>query len=94
MADFDARMAALRERFVAQTAREARAMAEHVQAQRWDAVRDLCHGLAGRAGMFGFAALGEVAREVEEAVDAGRSPVRLRTLIDRLLAEVPRIEAP
>jgi HPt (histidine-containing phosphotransfer) domain-containing protein len=40
----------------------------------WHGIRDLAHGLAGRAGMFGYDEIGEIARQVEEAIDAGREP--------------------
>lgn len=85
MADFDARMAALRERFMEQTVREAKAIADHAEAGQWDEVRQLCHGLAGRAGMFGFAPLGEAAHAVEQAIDAGSPRKWLDPLIFRVV---------
>lgn len=87
MADFQARLAALRERFVAQTGRQAKTMTECVREGRWAEARDICHVLAGGAGMFGFGALGDAAREVEEAVDAGLEEAQLRDLAARLLEE-------
>lgn len=78
-------MAALRSRFVDQARGEAAAIARHVAAGEWQALRDLCHGLAGRAGMFGFPALGDAARTVEEAIDDGAPPQRLAPLADDLL---------
>lgn len=77
-------MAALRTRFVDQARGEAAAIARHVAAGEWQAVRDICHGLAGRAGMFGFAALGDAARAVEEAIDEGAPSDRLAPLADDL----------
>lgn len=51
-------------------------------------LRDLAHKLAGSAGMYGFDDLGNLAREVVHAVDAGASPQILgglaQTLLDRL----------
>ena len=85
MTDFEGRMAALRARFVDQARDEAAAIACHVAAGEWQSVRDICHGLAGRAGMFGFAALGDAARAVEEAIDEGAPPERLALLADALL---------
>lgn len=93
MADFDARMAALRARFIAQVAQEAALITSHARGGAWGEVRSLCHGLAGRAGMFGFAPLGDAAREVEEAIDAEASEPALRPLVERLLAETARLPA-
>ena len=88
MADFQARMAGLRARFLVQAARETDELTAHAQAQRWDVMRDICHGLAGRAGLFGFAALGDAARHVEEAIEDGRHGAALQPLIERLTAEL------
>jgi HPt (histidine-containing phosphotransfer) domain-containing protein len=88
MSDFDDRFARLRTRFAAQAQQEA-AEIERLAAQGdWRGIRDLAHGLAGRAGMFGQGAIGNLAREVEETIDAGGAPgdqaadltARLRTL--------------
>jgi HPt (histidine-containing phosphotransfer) domain-containing protein len=88
MTDFAARMAALRERFLAQARVETDAVAAHAREGDHAALRDLCHGLAGRAGMFGFKPLGNAARDVEEAIDAGLDDARLQPLVAQLLAQL------
>ena len=37
-------------------------------------LRDLAHKLAGSAGMYGFDDLGQLARELVHAIDAGAGP--------------------
>ena len=87
MADFQSRLAALRERFVAQASAQTATVADCIRDGRWVELRDICHVWAGGAGMFGFGALGDTAREVEEAIDAGLDEARLRVLAARLLDE-------
>jgi HPt (histidine-containing phosphotransfer) domain-containing protein len=94
MADFATRMAMLRARFLAQLAQELPAIAAHAEADRWDEVQQLCHGIAGRAGMFGFTALGDAARDVDEAIDAGRGARSVRPLVARLVEEAGLIPLP
>lgn len=91
MADFDARMAALRARFVAQAAAEADPIAAHAQAGQWDALGSICHRLAGRAGLFGFAAIGDMAREIDEAIEAGADGATLHRLACTLTDELARL---
>ena len=64
-------MQALRQRFIGEAEGEAAALEAQAAAQAWIEVRDLSHRVAGRAGMFGFPDLTDLARELEEAVDAG-----------------------
>lgn len=51
-------------------------------------LRDLAHKLAGSAGMYGFEELGQQAREIVHAVDAGSGSIALlgmaRDLVTRL----------
>lgn len=85
MDDIDARMAALAARFAAQ-AEESAAVIEACLARcAWTELTAPCHSLAGRAGMFGQAALGDAARSVEEAVDARAPPVEIERLTADLL---------
>ena len=74
MSDFYDRFARLRARFAAQAQQEAAEIERLAAEGEWSGIRDLAHGLAGRAGMFGHGALGDVAREVEEAIDGGGQP--------------------
>lgn len=89
MTEFEARMAALRERFVARSGETIEAIAAHRAAGEWKAVGAACHVLAGNAGMFGFAAFGEAALAVEEAVDRGETRPQLDPLVDTLIAAAP-----
>ena len=74
MTDFAGRMGALRERFVASAAGEADTLAEAGASGRWSEVRAIAHGLAGRAGMFGFPEVGAAALALEEGIEAGADP--------------------
>jgi HPt (histidine-containing phosphotransfer) domain-containing protein len=88
MSEFDAQLAALRLRFVEQASADAREIERHAAALAWPAVRDLSHGIAGRAGMFGFSALTDAARKVEEAIDKGASSDRLGSLAGALVSDL------
>jgi HPt (histidine-containing phosphotransfer) domain-containing protein len=63
----ETRMAALRQRFLDSASSQAEEIEVLLQRDDRDGVRGLAHSLAGRAGMFGFPELGEVARRVDEA---------------------------
>lgn len=91
MAKFDDRMAALRGRFITQTANDVERLRAGIAAREWFDVRDICHGLAGRAGMFGFPELGDAARALEESIDRGDAPESLDRLTDQLLAEAEQL---
>lgn len=79
----DDRMAALRQRFAASLADHAGRIGELLEAGDVEGVRALAHGLAGRAGIFGYAELGELARTVDEA-DPEALPERARVLLGAL----------
>lgn len=91
MAEFDDRMAALRGRFITQTAKDMERLRAGIVARAWVDVRDICHGLAGRAGMFGFPELGDAARALEESIDRCDAPESLDRLTDQLLAEAEQL---
>ena len=63
----DERMAALRGRFVAAAGEQADRIEAALDAGDLEGARAIAHGLAGRSGLFGFVALGEVARLTDEA---------------------------
>ena len=88
MTEFDDRLQALRRRFVDQASADADAIERHAAVAAWVAIRDLSHGIAGRAGMFGFPALTDAAREVEEAIDKSEEPDRLCSLARSLVADL------
>lgn len=88
MAEIDARLAAIAERFAAQAGETAAEIATALDREDWSELARLSHSLAGRAGMFGYGAIGDAARSVEEAVDAGLADdVKVRLTQD-LLAQM------
>ncbi|NIJ18672.1 HPt (histidine-containing phosphotransfer) domain-containing protein [Sphingomonas naasensis] len=93
MIELEARLQALRRRFIDQAAADAIAIERHAAAGEWPAVRDLGHGLAGRAGMFGFPLITDAARALEEAVEAGAAPALLRPLAAALIAKLNELRA-
>ncbi|MBO9624300.1 MAG: Hpt domain-containing protein [Sphingomonas sp.] len=89
MTDFHERMKSFHARFLARAA-EDRAAIEAAWTTGDDAaLRRLCHGLAGNAGMFGFAELGAAAQKIEETVDEGAPREALAPLVEQLLAQLP-----
>jgi len=86
--EFDAQMAALRERFLTRMATEREIITAELARGGWVAVRDVCHGLSGLAAVFGFAPIGDAARTVEDAVDDGAGPEAIRELAAVLLARM------
>lgn len=82
--DYDARMAALRSRFAARLEDERAFFGCNAPATGEGGLADRAHKLAGIAGSFGYAEIGELARQVEDAclADAGE----VRPALDRLLA--------
>lgn len=85
MDEIDARLATLTARFVVQAEELAIVIEACLVRGAWDELMMPCHSLAGRAGMFGHAAIGDAARAVEEAVAAGASPDEIRRLAAGLL---------
>jgi HPt (histidine-containing phosphotransfer) domain-containing protein len=77
------KMAALRQHFVASIGDQSERIGALLEAGDIDGVRALAHSLAGRSGMFGFPELGEIARAVDEADEAGL-PDRARALLAAL----------
>jgi HPt (histidine-containing phosphotransfer) domain-containing protein len=94
MAEIDARLAAIAERFAAQAGETAADIGAALDRENWSELAQLGHSLAGRAGMFGYGAIGEAARAVEEAVNAGLSNEMIAGLTQDLLrrmAELNRV---
>jgi len=88
MIELEARLQALRRRFIEQAAADAAAIERHASAEEWAAIREVSHGLAGRAGMFGFPLITDAARTLEEAVEADVDPRRLHDLAAALAAKL------
>jgi HPt (histidine-containing phosphotransfer) domain-containing protein len=78
MTAFETRIDALRRRFVAQAVADAARIEERAIVNDWNDIRQLSHGLAGRAGMFGFAPLSNDAGELERAIEQGADVEQLR----------------
>jgi HPt (histidine-containing phosphotransfer) domain-containing protein len=91
MADIDARLAAIAERFAAQAAETAAEIGVALDREDRPELARLAHSLAGRAGMFGYGAIGDAARRVEEAVDAGVSGPELAGLTRDLLGHLAEL---
>ncbi|WP_447765551.1 Hpt domain-containing protein [Sphingopyxis panaciterrae] len=91
MAEIDARLAAIAERFAAQAAETSAAIAAALDGEDRSELARLTHSLAGRAGMLGYGAIGNAARAVEEAVDAGFSGDAITGLTQDLLSELVQL---
>jgi HPt (histidine-containing phosphotransfer) domain-containing protein len=93
MADIDARLAAIAERFAAQAGETATGIEAALDREDWSELERLSHSLAGRAGMFGYTAIGDAARRVEEAIDAGLSGGAVVSLTQDLLAKMAELKS-
>lgn len=91
MAEIDARLAAIAERFAAQAATTAAEITAVLDRKDWSELARVAHSLAGRAGMFGYVAMGDAARSVEEAVDAGLSNETITDLTQDLLGRMAEL---
>lgn len=81
-------MAALRARFVARAIAEGDSIRSHLAQRELTEVRDLCHGLVGTAGTFGYPAISEAALAVEEAIEAGEDDNALEALCAPLMQQL------
>lgn len=79
MSPLEQKMAELRARFLADAAERADALEQLTASGDFEAGRAIAHGLAGRAGMFGFDEIGALALAAEEAAPA-ELPARLDEL--------------
>ena len=75
----------LRLRFCARLSGDIAALAAAAEAGDRQAIRGVCHRIAGAGGMFGFAALSAAASEAEEAIDGGQTPEMLAPHVARVL---------
>jgi HPt (histidine-containing phosphotransfer) domain-containing protein len=91
MAEFEIRMEALRQRFVARTRGDAKLIIAYAKVDDRNTLRDLCHAIAGTAGMFRFSALGDAASAVENAIDTHAANPLLESLVTQLLSEIERL---
>lgn len=91
MAEIDARLAAIAERFAAAAGESAAAIEAALGREDWSELARLGHSLAGRAGMFGYGAIGDAARRIEEAVDAGLSGKEIAGLTRDLLGHLAEL---
>lgn len=91
MTGFDAKMAALKARFIDQAVAEEALIRTALAGGDRPKLRDLSHGLSGRAGMFGFPEIGTAAQAVEEAIDAKAAVGELRRLTEQLIERLNRL---
>lgn len=84
----DPQFAALVERFRERAADEAQGIRAALADGNAAEVRALAHSLAGAAGTFGFAAISELARPLDEAAGAGAEMTVLERLATPLLEAV------
>ncbi len=93
--DLHDRMRPLRERFVRRAIEDREAIGQAYAAGDEIALRDICHRLAGNAGLFGFAELSAGARRAEEALLESAEPDARAAAIEELLALLAALpEAP
>ena len=88
MTPFEQRMAEFHARFLARAAEDADKIEVALANADFVALRAVCHGLSGNAGVFGFGELGAQAQAVEEAVDAGEPAASVRTRAVELLRQL------
>ncbi|MFL9839334.1 Hpt domain-containing protein [Sphingomonas sp. ST-64] len=88
MDEFEARMAALRARFVARAIAEGDSIRSHLAQRKLTELRELCHGLVGTAGTFGYPAISDAALAVEEAIEAGAQDDALDALCLPLMEQL------
>ena len=88
MSDFQQRMKALRQRFIGEAEGDAAELERHAAGRAWTQVRDISHRVAGRAGMFGFPELTDLARALEEAVDADAPSAAVHSLAEDLIRQL------
>ena len=85
-------MAEFRDRFLARAHGDAESIGSALARGDLGAIRSLCHGLSGNAGMFGFADVGTLAQAVEEAVDRGADADEVRGLTAPLLERIAQLD--
>jgi len=88
MTPFEQQLQMLRARFLDHVSADAAEIERGVAAQAWRSVRDLSHSINGRAGMFGFPALSDSARALEQAIDGNESSGYLEQLARALVADL------
>jgi HPt (histidine-containing phosphotransfer) domain-containing protein len=92
----DPGMAEIVETFVFGLSARAEAIERACSAQDVDSLRTLVHQLKGAAGSYGFPAITEAARTLEQATKSESSPETLRALSKALIAlcRCARVAAP
>lgn len=88
MSQFDERLAVLAARFAVEATDSIDFIGACLARRDWTDLSARCHSLAGRAGMFGQAQLGEAARAVEEAIDAQETASVIEPLTLALLHQL------
>ena len=91
MSDAEAQMQKLRQRFHARAASDRSAIISALEAGDRSRLLHLAHGLAGVAGIFGYAEIGGHASALEEAVDAGVDDAAVKPLGQALIEALARV---
>ena len=94
MNDAEARMAALRQRFVASAAEQASALRAALRADDRERAIRIAHHLAGASGIFGQPALGELASRLEQAIETGIDLALIEPLAVDILSAINRLSPP
>jgi HPt (histidine-containing phosphotransfer) domain-containing protein len=81
-------MEQLRGRFRERLAADRRPLGEASRTGDRDALRSICHRIAGAGGMFGYAGLSARASQIECAVDEGVDADGLEAVTRQLLQEI------
>lgn len=89
--EIEQRLAQLRTRFAARLTGDREAIAKAFAAGDLPRVRHLAHGLAGIAGSFGHAAVGDAAYDLEQAIENDpQAASGLWHALDALMTEASR----
>ena len=90
MSDAEVQMQKLRQRFQARAASDRSALISALEAGDRSRLLHLAHGLAGVAGIFGYADIGGHASALEEAVELGADDAAVKALGQELIEALGR----
>ena len=91
MSDAEAQTQKLRQRFHERAASDRSAIISALEAGDRSRLLHLAHGLAGVAGIFGYADIGGHASALEEALDAGVGDVAVKEFGQALIEALGRV---
>ena len=91
MSDAEAQMQKMRQRFHERAASDRSAIISALEAGDRSRLLHLAHGLAGVAGIFGYADIGGHASALEEALDAGVGDAAVKEFGQALIEALGRV---